>query len=410
VQRLAKRSLEILSNRAVGAARLSRRVTFSREGWYYLFVVVAVFTGTVVRDSNLMLLLGGMLAGPLLISLWFALRALRNIEIRRELPESVCVGERLVVEISCSNRRSRLANWALLVDDAFQYRGPLTLRRPAPARVLFPFVPPGATCRAVYEGAPPVRGRYVFGPLRLSTRFPLGLMRYEKTIDDRQSLTVWPRMGRLTPDGLQLEQRSEMGSQRTERRQARREADFYGLRDWRSGDSRRWIHWRSTARRGQIVVRQFDESRSQDLLLLVDLWQPAGADPAAGERVETAISFAASLLADTIRRGGRRLALETAGENIYRQQGWASQALLREMLDGLALAEPRRDPLLPAEFLLRLVEIQPPLTALVISTRPLDLAAIWPAGKRPLASLGAGAVKVIDVGSPDLARFFEVPV
>jgi uncharacterized protein (DUF58 family) len=407
VQRLFERLISLSSRQAVRAVRLSRRMTLTRAGWYYAFIVVCVFIGTVVRDSNPMLLLAGMLAGPLLLSVWFAFRGLRRIEVRRELPVGVCVGERLIVAVTCTNRRRRLTSWALVVEDAFGYQGPLAIRRPVPARVLFPFVPPGATCRTEYEGIPPVRGRYRFGPLRVVTRYPLGLMRYEKTIDDPAVLIVWPRFGRLVPGGLQLEEHGELGIHRAERRKARMEADFYGLRDWRSGDSRRWIHWRSTARRGQIVVRQFDESRSQDLAIFLDLWQPAGDDSAASQRIETAISLAASLLVETCRRGDRRLALHVAGAESYRQQGWASPALLREMLDALSLARSRRDAALPADFVQRLAEVRPPLTAVVISTRPLDLANACQAAARSGSTIAATAVTMIDVSSPDLARYFE---
>jgi uncharacterized protein (DUF58 family) len=354
-----------------------------------------------------MLLLAGMLAGPLVLSAWFALRGLRRIEVRRELPASVCVGERLVVPVTCSNHRRRMTSWALVVEDVFQYQGPLAIRRTVPARVLFPYVPPGATCRTVYEGVPPVRGRYKFGPLRVVTRYPLGLMRSEKTFDDPAMLIVWPRFGRLVPGGLQLEERGELGIHRAERRKARMEADFYGLRDWRSGDSRRWIHWRSTARRGQIVVRQFDESRSQDLAIFVDLWQPAGDDSAAGERIETAISLAASILVETCRRGGRRLTLQVAGAESFREQGWASPALLREMLDALSLARSRRAAALPADFVQCLADVRPPLTAVVISTRPLDLPSACQTAAGSAATVAAAAITLIDVGSPDLARYFE---
>jgi len=407
VPRLVDRLTSLVSSRAAGIVRLSRRMTLTRAGWYYTFIVICVFIGTVVRDSNPMLLLAGMLAGPLILSLWFALRGLRRIEVRRELPPSVCVGERLVVPIACTNRRRRFTSWALVVEDAFQYQGPLAIRRPVPARVLFPYVPAGAACRTVYEGIPPVRGRYRFGPLRIVTRFPLGLMRYEKTIDDPALLIVWPRFGRLVPGGLQLEERGELGIHRAERRKARLEADFYGLRDWRSGDSRRWIHWRSTARRGQIVVRQFDESRSQDLAIFLDLWQPAGDDSAASERIETAISMAATILVETCRRGGRRLTLHVAGAEPFRQQGWASQALLREMLDALALARSRRESALPKDFAQHLTEIRSPMTAVVIGTRPLDLASACQAATGRSATIAAASIAMIDVGSPDLSRYFE---
>ncbi len=406
VPRSLDRFVAQITRRSAGLARLPLHISLTRAGWCYAFVVLCAFTGSVVRDSNPMLLLAGMLVSPLALSLGFALGGLRRIEVSRQLPSSVCVGERLTVELACSNQRRRLTSWAVVVEDVLRYEGPLTLRRPIPARVLFPYVPPGQTSRTTYEGLPPVRGRYRLGPIRLVTRYPLGLIRYEKTLAGETSLIVWPRIGRLTPGGLRLEERGELGIHRTERRKARLEADFYGLRDWRSGDSRRWIHWRSTARRGQVVVRQFDESRSQDLAIYVDLWQPADANAAARERIETAISLAASILIDACRRGGCRLALHLSGAESSQHQGWASQALLREMLDALSLARPRHEIELPADFTRRLAEVRPPLTALLIGTRPLELDSIFRNIAGPGVSIAGAAISRIDVGSAELDQYF----
>ncbi len=309
------------------------------NGWTYLLVVLTIFGGARLRDSNALLILGGMLSGPLLLSYWLPRRALARLDVQRQIPAGIAATDRLVVELTVTNRLRWLSTWGVEIEDVCRYEGPLTGVDTGPGRVLFPYLAPRASCRAVYEGSPPVRGRYLFGPLRLTTFFPLGLVRHRRWINLPAESLVWPRLGRLTTSGVRLARQSELVSQRTRRRPTRSELDFHGLRDWRPGDSRRWIHWRSTARRGQIVVRQFDVARGHDVALFVDLWQPprgrrSRGGPAVGERVGRNRPVVGRHAGDRYlpsRRlpavvGGRR-ARSRFGSTAGRRPAWLAQAL-----------------------------------------------------------------------------------
>ena len=177
--------------------------------------------------------------------------------------------------------------------------------------MLFPYVPAGQSRKGAYRGRLVERGRYQFGPVRLSTRFPFGLFSRTITVGESETLIVLPRLGRLTEGWAARRLEAFAGADRR-RRRAGPEGDFYGVREWRSGDGRRLIHWRSSARLGKLVVRQFERPRSRDVAVVLDLWQPE--PPAAEhlENVELAVSFAATVLADLCRKGGSNvyLALE----------------------------------------------------------------------------------------------------
>jgi uncharacterized protein (DUF58 family) len=131
----------------------------------------------------------------------------------------------------------------------------------------------------------------------------------------------------------------EPGPRRVVQRQGLTEGDFYGMRDWRPGDSRRWIHWRTSARRGSLMVRQFEQPRSENLTLLVDLWRPSEPKANDEDNVELAVSFAATAVADVCRRGGCQLRVVIGGEQIASHGGGASRALAGDVLRQLALAE-----------------------------------------------------------------------
>lgn len=329
-------------------------MTFGVEGWCYLGVMAFVFFGALIRDINLLMLLFGILVGPLLYSLWYGWFALRKVDVRRELPRRVHAGDLFEVTIEVASRRRWFGLWAIVVSD--QITAPGREAAPREPRLMFLHLAPGKSYRLTYQTRLLDRGVYEFGPLVVSTRFPLGLARRHAVVDVRDRLVVWPRLGKLgsrSPRAVQ--QQTEFNSRQSHHQRGLYDGDFYGLRDWRAGDSLRWIHWRTTARRGELMVRQFERQRAPDITLLVDLWQPPRAELCQRENVELAISYAATLVRDTCRRGGHQITIAIAGRQNVFFRGPAGAVLLEQALAALATAEPTPDNRL-AELL---VEVMP---------------------------------------------------
>ena len=142
-----------------------------------------VFGGALVNDVNLLLILGSMLAGPLLLSRHLALFTLRGLVVQRRLPRAVCAGDLLVVHLAIANTRRRVGSWILVLEEPIRRLTgaggkPNATDLVSEASVLFPYVPARQTCKGDYRGRLTQRGRYRLGPMRLSTRFPFGLFRY----------------------------------------------------------------------------------------------------------------------------------------------------------------------------------------------------------------------------------------
>ena len=225
--------------------RRHQRISITLEGLLYLGISCFILAGALTRQINLLMLLFGMLTGPIVLSWRLVKSTLRKVDISRKLPESVSAGDLLVVELTAINRRWRLGCWSLTVEDALRRETGSVGEPPIPAQVLIPYLKPGEPYLATYRGRLPLRGRYRFGPLRAWTRFPLGLLRSRITYGQEEALIVYPRLGRLMPAWNRAQQTSDLGLGVAARQQGFVEGEFYGLRDWRSGDSRRWLHWRS---------------------------------------------------------------------------------------------------------------------------------------------------------------------
>lgn len=386
------------------------RTTICREGWCFLVVTGVLFAGAVTRDINVMMLLFGMMTGLFLYNWRSVSVALRNLEVERRLPARVEAGQLLEVEFEAVSRR-RWGTWAVVVED--QLRRRRTARQHEPlqtARVLFPRLPSGKPRRASYRLRIEQCGRYDVGPLRLSTRFPFGLLRGTARQEDFASLIVYPKLGRLTSRWRTFQHGVHQSSTTADRRQGLLEGDFHGLRDWRSGDSRRWVHWRTSARRGQLMVKQFERHRNHDLAIILDLWQPKVSTPEHRRRIEPAQSFAATIVVDVCRRGGSHLLVATAAETPDTIRGAASIALLEELLELLAVAEPVVDDRLPEVLTSALDQARPGSTSILISTRSVDLAdtvrfaRIW---ETPRLQSQAARMIAIDTGAAALADYFQ---
>jgi uncharacterized protein (DUF58 family) len=244
----------------------------------------------------------------------------------------------------------------------------------------------------------------------MSTKFSLGLVRRTQYVEQYDELTVYPRLGRLTPLWARREGEAAEGRRRTTPAHGSLEGEYHGLRDFRTGDAKRWIHWRTSARRGQLMIRQFEQQRNQDLCLLIDLWQPEWPTPRHLENVELAVSFAATVISDRCRRAGNYLLLGAATRELSFARGPASSAFLKDTMERLAMAEADHNDRLPELLTQALDEVRPGTSIVLVGTRPADLShpkrfeALW---KDPRRKAWAGRILTIDAGSSQLDEYFQ---
>src|SRR5579884_877742 len=171
----------------------------------------------------------------------------------------------------------------------------------------------------------PHRGRYAWGEVRVTTGYPHGLAERGRVFPSGAEQIVCPALGQLHRGRLKrwLARVSAIpltGRGRPTRRPTT-QAEFHGLRTFRPGDSPRWIHWRTSARRGELMVREFEEPPSDNLILVLDPWVGAG-DARAGAgaafgsllpRTEDAISLAATICWEWCKEAGHHFVLVVAG-------------------------------------------------------------------------------------------------
>jgi uncharacterized protein (DUF58 family) len=387
-----------------------RRLAIAKEGWYYLLVMAFIVGGAMLREVNLLYILAGMMLGALVVNARVASFALKKFDVRRRLPARVFAGEKFTVTLWAENLRPRYTSWAITARDFIEREEPA--RTAIDVEVLFVQTPPGGRAKASYEAELPRRGRYHFGPIEISTRFPLGLLRASATVAETSTILVRPRMGRLTAHWKNAIQSSRCGAHQSRPKRGAAEGEFYGLRDWRSGDSQRWIHWRTSARMNELIVRQFEQQQNWDAALLLDLWRPEWPDEEDLFREERAIALMATAVVDLCHRGGSQLLVGVAGERLAHRRAAASRMLAEEVLDDLAEIHGAPDDRLPQLLDEALVEAPRGARLVVISTRPEELrhADRFAALEMDLRSeLILSSALWIDARRDDVERYFQWP-
>jgi uncharacterized protein (DUF58 family) len=393
------------------ARRRKRPVTaFSRQGLYFLAVLFIVFGFALLGDVNLLVVLAGILLGVLWVNWRLVGKTLRGLQLRRRMPQSVGAGDPLLVALELTNTRRRGATWAVLAQERIQAESGSGRGKPLEPMVLFSDIPARGSRTATYRVRLTHRGRYRFAAPAISTGYPFGLFRRRMMVGADQALLVLPRPGRLMPRWLERHHESFEGNRQREHRHGRISGEFYGVRPWQQGDSRRQIHWRSSARRGTLVVRQFEQHRNRDIALMIDLWQPERPAPEALENVELAVSFAATVVADTCRRGGGNLLVATSVTPAEVLRGPASPAMMQAAMETLAVAEATSDDRLEATFLGVLSALEPGVEVVLVTTRPIDLSRAdrFPGlASHPAWRAIAPRIRVVNTADPGLDEYYR---
>jgi uncharacterized protein (DUF58 family) len=151
------------------------------------------------------------------------------------------------------------------------------------------------------------RGVIPVGPMTISRGDPLGILRREQAWPEVQTIYVHPVTTPIPSTSAGL-MRDLEGAATTNIVDS--DLAFHAIRDYLPGDSRRHVHWKSTAKTGQLMVRQYEETRRSRIAVLLDL---DASRYTSDDEFELAVSAAASLALQAV-RDGREVLITTSAE------------------------------------------------------------------------------------------------
>ncbi len=377
---------------------------------HFAAVLLFIFVGAVIREINLLTLLAGAMIGLLVLQWRFNSRTLVGLQLKRRMPQHVELGKTANIELTITNPKYLLGSWLVVAEDGLQKLEPDSKRLPEKGVAIFDEIRPRGSATRNYHLAFHERGRFRIGPSVISTRFPLGLGRGWRTLDNPHELIVRPRIGEFSARINSLFQQKRQGQAAVSPKVGMHEADFYGLRPWQSGDSRRWIHWRTTARLGEICVRQFERQQQQQICILLDLFCGNPHDLKQREHAEQAISFLATLALRNAKQGADKLAAAVAANRVVAITNLQSAVMVDQLLDGLATLNPHEAPDLDMALDALLFPLMYNPVLLVVSTRGSQMKIIRSAMRNPVRQKILAKLKVnwLNISAGELAPYFTM--
>ena len=300
----------------------------TRRGRLALVLGGATYLGAWAFGSKILYPVGVGLPVAVVLAWFWTAFANRPLQLRRTLPGGERLeGDDVEVEIELASEQHLIpARWTLRERIGKLGERATTLRADGRARYVLERLP---------------RGRYVFEESVAVIEDPFGLERVEQPLAAPGALLVYPRLVELDRLFSESGARARDGRRLLLRRPSG--FDLHSVREYEHGDSLRKVHWRSTARRAQLMVKELEDAPRDEVAVVLD------ADPAAvvGESFDVQVRAAGSLLLAHVHRGRRALLVINSGRQ-EQQRVRSAEGDWRGALDLLAAAEPVSGPPLAA--------------------------------------------------------------
>jgi uncharacterized protein (DUF58 family) len=388
---------------SAGGSPTRRRVRarLTSRGLVFLAASVVAILGAYTGGRITLLYVGALLAAlPLIALIAVRLRIPRFAVTRSFSPSIVSAGTSTTVMLTVRNlgrTRSAAARWS---DELPWSEG-------STPDALLPSCPVGRSVTIGYELRPPRRGMFGIGPLTVTLADELGLAWASAKVGESHLLTVTPEVIPLTASGLSTP--AGDGEAVLVQRRATGDEDDSMTREYRAGDAMRRVHWRASARHGDLMVRQEEQRSLPRARIIVDT-RHAGyrdalldVDDVESPSFEWVVRMLASVSVHLRRQGYDVTIGETASPQLQpdstgRRKTWGDERLLIELAT-LSLADDRA------------VQTERPavgpVIALLADAEPMTVH--WLAAQRAQGELGVAfivrrtsAIEVID-------RTFRVP-
>ncbi|MBW4661236.1 MAG: DUF58 domain-containing protein [Drouetiella hepatica Uher 2000/2452] len=264
----------------------TRWVIPAYSGWLMAGLAIFFFAAATNTMAGWLYVISGVMLALLAIAALLPIRSLKDICVRRSPISPVSTGDRLTLEVWLENRSSQ-SKTLILVQDML----PIGLSQPT--KTAIERIAAGEPYQWSYEILTERRGIYRWQTLQLRTATPLGLFwcRRDRSIPARAIVypTVLPLSQCPLIDSMGLDPNTQRLSDR--QTHAATTGLTRTLRPYRWGDSIRMVHWRTSARYGELRVRELETyTGGEAIVIALDsgaVWQP--------EDFEQAVIAAASL-------------------------------------------------------------------------------------------------------------------
>lgn len=240
-----------------------------------------------------------------LYGLALAFYKLKNIDVQRDFVKAEFnAGEKLVVKIKMNRPSSFPLFYMVIEEDLSEGLAP-SLKNHSAKTLVFPYFRREVHFEYIIEALP--RGEHHFKGIQVKIGDALGLIEKQMkfpTSDDK--VIVYPAYEEVIY--RTADQHYDQGMTASRERVQRDTSMVVGIRDYQPGDRFSWINWKATAKRNEIMTKEFEQRKSHDVFVLMDC--------APEKRFEVIVSFSASIVKAILRKGAQIGFLSSSDERV----------------------------------------------------------------------------------------------
>lgn len=259
-----------------------RSVRLTSDGIKFLFFTIGIGIAAINTGNNLLYLLLAMMLSFVIISGILSELCLRWLTFQRHVPDLIIADQPTTVTLSVSNRSPRLSSFSVRLYDVVDGRD-------VDRGLYVGHLPSHRTILLSYPVLATRRGRIYLEGIRAETLFPFGLFIKRALFPVKAEILVGPS---IQPLSLRFVEEIVSEGQGLSLPRRGHGAELYNLRLYRAGDDSRAIHWMTTARTSQLIVRETEAEDQRRITILLSTIAPDPDD----ELFERSVRLAASIL------------------------------------------------------------------------------------------------------------------
>lgn len=266
---------QLLSRRQI------RAIKITRIGWAFIALTIGIGIAGLNTGNNLLYLIFGMLLSMLLINAVLSTASLNNLQISFAIPSRLYVGDNNPLKVTLQNLKQRFPSYSL------------TLSQLENKKSYFLFkIGPQQLEQFIHFHHFQKRGLCKLPDFQLLSTYPFGLIEKRIPIRLQEEWVVYPKLHPV--NSVAMSQAFLRGDYLSGEKGLG--INPYGIREYQYGDDVRHIHWRSFAKVGKWMIKEFElEKKPKITIHLLSGTDPMNS-PADQKRREQAISLSASLL------------------------------------------------------------------------------------------------------------------
>ena len=240
----------------------NNNIHLTESGFFALSISLILLVLSFIFQTNLLYLVSAGILALIVTDLIFSFFCFKGIKLYRFCPTHVLKSKDFTVRVKIENRT--FSKFLIKVQD-----GNFSQNLPGEKLPLVTKLGKSESATLKYTKQIKFRGVYYVNDIKLSTDFPLGFWKIEKTYPLKSKIIVYPEFYEA-PQFVTTFKGIKTEFANTTSNIPGLGGNFYEIREFQPGDSLKYIHWRATARKGKLMVKQLEKFTLSNLSIIFD--------------------------------------------------------------------------------------------------------------------------------------------